>query len=286
MLALALLCAAVDVHTLLADVTDLGHCMRGCTTLDKLHWWGKGIGDDGCEYLASQLARNATRVGSTETPLQNLLLGGNNVGDRCMKAIASLAATGKLRSLRALGLSTNAITDDGCVLIASAMERGHLPSLRDLYMSRNVAVSDACAEALGVGITGRSDCSSCIGSAELERLGLNNNSISDLGVTRFLGSITKADAVLGLRELSINDNPDICRDHSKLLGAISKATTSLKVAVDHANTRGGGSSPKAASPLKMTLHSSRCKRQDRRYAFAAESRKSGGLALTVAEPKG
>ena len=57
---------------------SLGSCSRGCTTRDRLHWWGAGIGDAGC-------ARLGERLDGGELQLANLLLGGNGLGDACMR---------------------------------------------------------------------------------------------------------------------------------------------------------------------------------------------------------
>ena len=98
--------AVARVASLLAAAG--GSCSRGCTTQDKLHWWGKGLGDDECVALAERLQEPG------RPRLKNLLLGSNGVGDRCMRALASAARNGALSSLYALGLSRNRITDAGC----------------------------------------------------------------------------------------------------------------------------------------------------------------------------
>ena len=98
--------AVARVASLLAAAG--GSCSRGCTTQDKLHWWGKGLGDDECVALAERLQEPG------RPRLKNLLLGSNGVGDRCMRALSNAARNGALSSLYALGLSRNRITDAGC----------------------------------------------------------------------------------------------------------------------------------------------------------------------------
>ena len=75
-----------------------GSCSRGCTTAEKLHWWGKGIDDSDCAALAAALA------GSKEpAKLKNLLLGSNSIGDACVAALAATAGKGALGELRSIG---------------------------------------------------------------------------------------------------------------------------------------------------------------------------------------
>ena len=105
--------AVARVASLLAAAG--GSCSRGCTTQDKLHWWGKGLGDDECVALAERLQEPG------RPRLKNLLLGSNGVGDRCMRALSDAARNGALSSLYALGLSRNRITDAGCEALTLAL---------------------------------------------------------------------------------------------------------------------------------------------------------------------
>ena len=236
----------VDVASMLANAG--GSCSRGCTTSDKLHWWGRRIGDAGCATLATLLNTTSDR----KTPLQNLLLGGNDVGDACMASLAELAASGKLRSLRSLGLSNNKISDNGCERIAAAMERGQLPFLSDLYMSRNAALGDRCAAALGTAIAARMGaCGSAdttCGSPRMERLSLNENHVTDAGFTRLLHALAQGGARVRIRELSFNNN-SLCRGDASVLRAALEALA------------GSRSERNSQRPIKLFLHSARCRAQ-------------------------
>ena len=241
---------APDVLAMLAAAG--GSCSRGCTTPNKLHWWGRGIGDEGCVTLASALANETSRG----PPLENLLLGGNLLGDACMTSLSAAAARGRLRSLRALGLSRNDITDAGCEKLASNLALGHFPSLRDLFISKN-AVSDRCAAALGyaIGLTPGS-CSGavvigearCGGAAQLERLGLNDNNISDDGLLWLLSALS-GNHTIRLRELSLSNNEQLCRHDDALQAAVRRlgSATSLRA--------------RLSTPLKISLGNSRCRRR-------------------------
>ena len=100
-----------------------GSCSRGCTTQDKLHWWGKGLGDDECVALAARLQEPG------RPRLKNLLLGSNGVGDRCVRALSNAARNGALSSLYALGLSRNRITDAGCEALTLTLTLTLTPAL-------------------------------------------------------------------------------------------------------------------------------------------------------------
>ena len=234
-----------DVLAMLAAAG--GSCSRGCTTPNKLHWWGRGIGDDGCGTLASILANETSR----RPPLENLLLGGNLLGDACLASLSAAAARGRLRSLRALGLSRNRITDYGCEMLAAQLAHGNLPSLHDLFLSKNV-VSDRCAAALGsaIGLTpgACSGVASCGGAAQLERLGLNDNNISDGGLMRLLAALS-GNHTVGLRELSLSGNEQLCRRDDDLQAAIRRL----------------GSAPslqaRLSTPLKISVSTGRCRRR-------------------------
>jgi hypothetical protein len=80
---------------------SFGSCSRGCTTIDKLHWWGASIGNAGCEELSTQLVSASKPYdGKPARMVKNLLLGGNMVGDACMGALARAAAKGALKVRR------------------------------------------------------------------------------------------------------------------------------------------------------------------------------------------
>ena len=164
--------AAVRVTSLLEAAG--GSCSRGCTTQDKLHWWGKGLGDDECVALAERLREPG------RPRLKNLLLGSNYVGDRCIHALSSAARHGALKSLYALGLSRNRITDVGCEALAGAMRAGQLPQLTDLYISRNL-VGNGCAAALASVL--RMPL-----APPLKRIGLGDGSAGEAGLSSLLAA--------------------------------------------------------------------------------------------------
>lgn len=184
-----------------------GSCMKGCTTPDKLHWWGKMIGEAGCEELAIALSNQSTR-------LANLLIGGNDVGDRCMVALAKLAGQGKLLKLQALGLSRNLITDKGCEALAGALARGEMPAMRDLYLSNNKQLGDRCAAALG-------DAISRGGLRSLARVSWGDSTMTDVGLTALLAAVRSGSSP-SLRELTLNNNSVLCtaQRRAALLSAI------------------------------------------------------------------
>ena len=249
----------VDVASMLASAG--GSCSRGCTTPDKLHWWGRRIGDAGCATLVTLLNTTSDR----KTPLQNLLLGGNDVGDACMASLAELAASGKLISLRSLGLSNNKISDNGCVLIAAAMERGQLPFLSDLYMSRNAALGDRCAAALGTAIAARmvacGSADTTCGSHRMERLSLNENIISDEGFSRLLHALAQGGARVRIRELSFNNN-SLCHGDASVLRAALEALA------------GSRSERNSQRPIKLFLHSARCRAQKELWNLTDDAMKA------------
>ena len=128
-----------------------GSCTRGCTSKDRLHWWGARIGDAGCGMVADIVRRRSQSSSeAAHIKLSNLLLGQNDLGDACMHTLADLADHGHFQELRALGLSRNRISDAGCEVLAGALGRGGFPRLRDLYMSQQQApgLGDRCASSL------------------------------------------------------------------------------------------------------------------------------------------
>jgi hypothetical protein len=164
--------AVVRITSLLAAAG--GSCSRGCTTQDKLHWWGKGLGDDECVALAERLQEPG------RPRLKHLLLGSNHVGDRCIHALSSAARNGALKSLYALGLSRNRITDVGCEALAGAMRAGQLPQLTDLYISRN-RVGNGCAAALASVLR-------IPRAPPLKRIGLGDGSADEAGLSSLLAA--------------------------------------------------------------------------------------------------
>ncbi|EOD15333.1 hypothetical protein EMIHUDRAFT_243800 [Emiliania huxleyi CCMP1516] len=171
-----------------------GSCARGCTSGEKLHWWGKGVTDEDCLSLAKALSAQSGRE------LKNLLLGTNSVGDACVRALASSARAGHLKELRALGLSGNRITDDGCEAWAGAWRDGGA-SLIDLYLSRQRGdgLTDRCATSLAA----------AIGAAggSLRRLSMGDSGLSMSGLAALLQAAASGSSAL--RELSLNNN-SIC----------------------------------------------------------------------------
>ena len=190
---------------------------------------------------------------------------------RLRKRKITIIPAGRLRSLKSLGLSNNAITDQGCLLLADAMERGQLPNLSDLFMSKNAAVSDDCAAALGKAISAKQGtCGSpdghC-GAARLERLGLNENSISDAGLSRLLASLTKGSGIK-LRELSLNNNSRLCREASTLLAAMEGVAVALRARAAFSGGSGGG----GKRNIKLSLRSVRCRKQKQTWELTDATR--------------
>ena len=99
-----------DASTRLGQLMSVsGSCTRGCSSGEKLHWWGKGITDSECLQLVALLGSQSGHE------LKNLLLGSNTIGDGCLSALSTAASRRHLNALQALGLSGNAITDAGCL---------------------------------------------------------------------------------------------------------------------------------------------------------------------------
>jgi hypothetical protein len=181
-----------------------GSCSRGCTTIDKLHWWGMQLGDDGCRALSEQII--ARRLN-----LSNLLLGHSSVGDECIAAISGVASRGSFGNLKSLGLSRNAkLTDVGCETLAEAFASGHFPRLKELYLSNNDMLGDRCAVALARAFAQPR------GPQALEHLGLNDlHAISADGLLSLLAPLSlSAGGGPRLREISLRNMSRVCvRSH-------------------------------------------------------------------------
>lgn len=163
--------------------------------MEKLHWWGRGIGDVGCEELHLALVNRSTGV-------INLLLGGNELGDACMHSLVALADKGGLRSLMALGLSKNYITEHGCESLAGAMLRGLTPRLSELYISNNRGLGDRCALALAKAMTAGSISS-------LRKVSWGDSTMTDVG----FGAILAALRVRGsssLHQITLTNSSLLC----------------------------------------------------------------------------
>ena len=184
------------VHSMLKRAT--GDCTRGCTTTEKLHWWGAGIGDAGCNALATHLAA----APPTKQSVKNVLLGGNGVGDACMASLSRAATSGALQSVTAMGLSRNNIGDEGVKLLAAALSSGGLGP-QDLYISTN-RVGSAGAVALAAALAGeRSGGSSAL--QRLKRLSLGDNRVGDEGAIA-LARALQAGRQSRLRLLNLSNN--------------------------------------------------------------------------------
>ena len=180
-----------------------GSCSRGCTTAEKLHWWGKGIDDSDCAALAAALA------GSKEpAKLKNLLLGSNSIGDACVAALAATAGKGALGELRSIGLSRNRITDLGCESFATAWA-SHMDKLRALYISKN-QVGDRCALALATALGQRPNLTS---------LSIVDNALTGAGLKGLLEALRPGHA---LREIAVSNN-SICSPPDSLGAALESA---------------------------------------------------------------
>ena len=190
-----------DVAALLASS---GSCTRGCTTSDKLHWWGAQIGDRGCQELGNVIV-------ARKMNLSNLLLGSNNIGDACMVVLASLAKQGAFAHLRALGLSRNRITDEGCATIAQALGEAHFPMLRDLFLSNNDMLGDQCAHALGRALATSPN------AVHVRRLGFNDlHRLTDLGLIALLTPLSfESGGGAAMEEISVKNSSGLCAPNAR-----------------------------------------------------------------------
>ena len=171
-----------------------GDCTRGCTTTDKLHWWGRGLGDSECLALMSLLTASEGRLrrDTQSRRIQNLLLGSNDLGDQCAEAVAASAAAGALVELRALGLSRNRFTNRGCLLLARSLH--HMPRLCDFFFSKQVGVDDECAYAIATALHEAP-------LSQLSRIGLASNNITFAGANALFRS-----APPSLTEIALDNN--------------------------------------------------------------------------------
>ena len=203
--------------------SSVGSCSRGCTAPDRLHWWGVPIGDAGCSLLGEMIEAQPKE----RKPLSNLLIGQSGVGDACMGTLAKVAANGHFRSLRALGISRNRVSNVGCEALAAAMADGRFPMLRDIYLSQQAAtLGDRCAAALGAALASHS------GPTALEKISAGDNAALTIdGLISLLQAIGAAPGggYLGapnLRELSLRNISNLCdaltpRQRDRLLRALS-----------------------------------------------------------------
>ena len=74
---------------------------------------------------------------------QWLDLGGNNIGDAGLTALAKAVESGALASLEVLFLENNQISDAGLSALAEAVGKGALPALGSLLLSGNPASEQA-----------------------------------------------------------------------------------------------------------------------------------------------
>ena len=78
---------------------------------------------------------------------QRLNLGGNQIGDAGLTALAKAVESGALASCQTLNLSFNQIGDAGLSALAAAVGKGALPQLKDLWLSEN-SIGDVGLSAL------------------------------------------------------------------------------------------------------------------------------------------
>ena len=74
---------------------------------------------------------------------QGLGLGGNQIGDAGLTALAKAVESGALASLDLLDLQHNAIGDAGMQALAGAVSNGALPKCTSLHMGGNPASKEA-----------------------------------------------------------------------------------------------------------------------------------------------
>ncbi|KAL7459132.1 hypothetical protein ACHAWC_010847 [Mediolabrus comicus] len=187
--------------------------LASLTSLEKLHFSGNSIGDDGARALGAELVNLRS--------LEDLNLGDNSIGDVGASALA--AGLVNLRSLEDLNLGENSIGDDGARALAAGLK--NLQSLETLNLSSN-SIGSTGATAIGAGLKSLQSLKTLFlysnsigdgGSAalaaglvnlhSLEKIYLGANSIGDLGVQALVeGGLVHCD---NLQYLCLSSNVTI-----------------------------------------------------------------------------
>ena len=185
-----------------AHVETLGMLLatNGMSPLQELQLGRNSIGDESVRALVGGLGRRALPA------LKGLWLQGNEIGSAGAAALAAALSLGAMPSLARLHLGSNMLGDQGAAALASVS-----PSLTTLGLSSNQIGDDGVASLLA----NKKLCES------LERLYLGDNQITEAGCAALVAALDRG-ALPAVRSLSVEANPA----SPAALQAVSKAVLS------------------------------------------------------------
>ena len=96
-----------------------------------------GLGWDDAQVLTLCEALRAAHAGGGLRRLEELVLGGNQMGDGAAAALAALLGEGAMPNLKTLNLMKNQIGEAGVAALASALRGGALPACTTIYLHGN-----------------------------------------------------------------------------------------------------------------------------------------------------
>jgi Ran GTPase-activating protein (RanGAP) involved in mRNA processing and transport len=208
-------------------VTELKH--EKDLTLDH-----SALTDDEMEALAACVEVNRT--------LTRLSLAGNSITGAGVAALSK--AMGKA-SIKELGLSANAVDDDGLASLGLALRRN--ACLRTLHLDHN-EITDAGVVALAEGLGGADSHS------QLQVLNLSMNQITDRGASTLAALLDRRGSIIEL-DLAHNRVTDV--GASVIAASLARSTTLAKLDLSGGHTRGGMIGAKGATALANALNSNR-----------------------------
>eukprot|EP00965_Chrysotila_dentata_P011497 376093-Pleurochrysis_carterae.AAC.4 len=214
--------AAETVSRLLA--APEAPCSRLCTAPGKIHWWGAGLGDAGCEVIARTL--EGPKYVRSHEALKNVLLGGNFLGPVCMQHLSYAAKAGVFREVSSLGLSRNRLGDEGTFLLTRMISSGalqpgiHMICIRSQRSNPSSASQEHTSCPTRVCVSFCPFCLLCFECCAGE-LYLSNNGISSRGAAALASAISSTPA-WPLVKLSIGNN--LISGAGKVLHALSAST--------------------------------------------------------------
>ena len=185
-LALNDVCKAVDFTSNAMGVlgaTQLTVALEGNAALEELVLGGNALGDEGCKVLCDFLA-------TSSVPIEILNLSSNGIGDEGAAAVAEMLR--RNTRITSLDLSNNMIDYEGTVDIAKALAEN--ASLAELRMGGNY-VGSMGASALGEGLKANEG---------LTELALGGNDIGDGGVVQLARGLQEHKGALTSLDLGNN----------------------------------------------------------------------------------
>ena len=177
-------CAPMQLNDA-ALVRQLGAALQVNRSLRKLVLIDAGLDEERFKQLLDSMGAAAVPA------LQELRLGGNQIGNLGVEALGVAAAQGALRRLRTLSLRTNGIANGGARELARAAEKGAFPALE---------VCDLCDNRIGnTGIDAFTHA--CAGGAlpSINYIGLDDNLDSGSTTTALQAALTERQDRLSLR---------------------------------------------------------------------------------------